>query len=908
MAIGKALVVVESPAKARTISRILNDGTEVLASMGHVRDLPETSLGVDVHNGYQPHYVVTRNGKRVVRSLKEAARDVDAIILATDPDREGEAIAWHILELLKDSTSATFHRVTFHEITAEAVRAAFADPGILDLRKIDAQQARRVLDRLVGYQVSPLLWKHIRKGTSAGRVQSVALRLVCEREHAIQKFVPVEYWEMEATFLPQAGRDTFTARLAMLDGAKPAIPDAETAGLMAKELESADFKIAKVAKTPRQLRPSAPFITSTLQQAAGNRLRMTTRQTMRNAQQLYEGVDLGDQGAVGLITYMRTDSVTVAKEAQEKARVFIGETFGADYVPAKPNVFRSSKGAQEAHEAIRPTEIRRTPDEMAPFLGPSQQRLYRLIWNRFVASQMAPAKLLEHAIEVEPQERSGLAHEYVFRASVTSVVFPGFQQVDKGGSGEDDGDEDQTKQARDLPEVKAGQPCDLSELAKTQRFTEPPRRYTEAALVRELEQNGVGRPSTYATIVNTIQDRDYAKKERRHLVPTPLGFSVSDYLLSRLPKLFDVDFTARMEAQLDKVEEGQSDWTGMLGTFYEEFREWVDDLPLTSLPSPERTAKLLGVFPESIQWAPPTKRGGRSYDDGKFFASIAEQVQEKGKALSEKQWMAVLRLAARYADQIPQLREVACETGVEAIIDDFIEKETAKSEEQEGTAQADPVTERLVAALEKVEWEPPRKQGRRRFDDRRFYESLSEQAHGGKALSSAQMRSLKRLAAKYRDQIAGYEELAQAAAIEGEEETPPEGNEHAGPLVELLDSISEWQPPVKRGGRTYDDRTFAMSVKEQHERRGALSERQIGALRRLLARYAKQIDGYESKTKELGLVTPKAKPEPVDANCPTCGAQLVSRAGRSRRFYGCSAFPKCRFTASSLPSKAEEAS
>ena len=905
---GNVLVVVESPAKARTISRILDDGTQVLASMGHVRDLPETSLGVDVHNGYQPHYVITRNGKRVLRSLKDAAREADAIILATDPDREGEAIAWHIGELLRESSSAPFHRVTFHEITSEAVRSAFSDPGVLDLRKIDAQQARRVLDRLVGYQVSPLLWKHIRKGTSAGRVQSVALRLVCERERAIQQFVPVEYWEMEATFLPLEGRDTFTARLAMLDGAKPAISDAETAGLLAEELEGADFKIAKVAKTPRQLRPSPPFITSTLQQAAGNRLRVTTRQAMRTAQQLYEGVEVGEQGAVGLITYMRTDSVAVAKEAQEKARAFVAQTYGADYAPAKPNVFRSGKGAQEAHEAIRPTDVRRTPDQMAPFLSPSQQRLYRLIWNRFVASQMAPAKLLEHAVEVEPQKRSGLAHEYLFRASVTSVVFPGFQQVDKGGSSEDEDKREQAKQARDLPDVKAGQPCDLVELAKTQCFTEPPRRYTEAALVRELEQNGVGRPSTYATIVNTIQDRDYAKKERRHLVPTPLGFSVSDYLLSRLPKLFDIDFTARMEAQLDMIEEGKSDWTGMLGRFYEEFREWVDDLPLTSLPSPERTDTLLAAFPPDIEWAPPTKRGGRRYDDGKFFASIVEQVEKNGKALSEKQWMAVLRLAARYADQLPQLGGAAREIGVEAIIDDFIEQEKARSREEGADVEIDPVAERLIAALGQVEWEAPRKQGRRRFDDRRFYESLSDQARGGKSLSAAQMRSLKGLAAKYKGQITGYEELAQAAGIEEEEQTPAEGSEHAGALVGLLAGICEWQPQVKRGGRVYDDRTFALSVKEQYERRGILSERQAGALRRLLARYAKQIDGYESKAKELGLPAPKAKPESVDANCPKCGAQLVSRAGRSRRFYGCSAFPKCRFTSSSLPPKAEEPS
>ncbi|NLF17722.1 MAG: type I DNA topoisomerase, partial [Lentisphaerae bacterium] len=397
-----ALVVVESPTKARTIARFVGRDMRVLASNGHVRDLPSRSLGVDIAGGFKLDYVLTSRGRQVAADLRKAARQATEIYLATDPDREGEAIAWHLMEVLKEAApKAHFHRVTFHEITRPAITASFAHPGEIAEDRVMAQQARRVVDRLVGYQVSPLLWREVRKGTSAGRVQSVALRLVCEREREILAFKPVEYWNLEALFETGQSKVELKTRLAQLDGAKPVIPDAETAGALATEIEAASFAVAAVTSKPRRQYAPPPFITSTLQQAAGGALRFSTKQTMQIAQQLYEGIDLGDGGPVGLITYMRTDSVAVAQEAQEQAREAIAVLYGKEYVPATPNRFRSRQSAQEAHEAIRPTDVQRTPEAVASYLTPPQLRLYTLIWRRFMASQMEAARQVDHAIDIE---------------------------------------------------------------------------------------------------------------------------------------------------------------------------------------------------------------------------------------------------------------------------------------------------------------------------------------------------------------------------------------------------------------------------------------------------------------------------------------------------------------------------
>jgi DNA topoisomerase-1 len=895
----KSLVIVESPMKARTIGRFLPRDMRVLASMGHIRDLPESSLGVDVGDRFNPVYVLTSNGQRVAKELRKAAEGAEHIYLATDPDREGEAIAWHIREVIGDHTKGTFHRVEFHEITRGAIAAAFEAPGALDNNKVAAQQARRVLDRIVGYQVSPLLWRQIQKGTSAGRVQSVALRLICERERAIQQFVPVEYWNLNALFQPEPVPETFAARLVLLDGKKPEVPSADAANALATQLDAAAFRIVDVVKKPKRQSAPPPFITSTLQQSAGNSLRFGASQTMRVAQQLYEGVELGESGPTGLITYMRTDSVAVSQEAQTQAREYVQERFGAEYVPERPNVYRSRESAQEAHEAIRPTDVRRTPDAVAAFLSPPQLRLYRLIWNRFVASQMAPANILEHVVDVGA-EGAHLTHTYLFRATARQTTFAGYLAVYDIKENDTNGNPD--SDASRLPDVPQGTPCLLKKLDREQRFTEPPKRYTEATLIRELEQNGVGRPSTYATIFDTILGRDYVKNEKRILIPTPLGFAVVDYLVERLPDLFQIEFTASMESRLDEIESGKVDWTQMLKDFYTRFQDWLGEAPPPAAPSPENATAFVALFPDTIAWQPPEKRGRRTYDDRAFYLSLKEQLA-KGKRLSDKQWLALLGLAARYAGQIPGLEDTARALGALPKLQELITAAQAAAARPAGETTAgvpDPSDMALLDVLSGINWDPPVRRGRRSFNDRKFYNSIHDQAASGRKLTPAQVDSIKKLVAKYQTQISEFSSVVARFDIKTAETGAGGGADQTdvGPLIRMIDSVREWAAPVKRGRRVYDDREFANSVREQFNRRGTLSDRQISALRKMLSRYREQIPDAGG----LLQPPPKAKTaEPVNANCPECGAQLMRRQGRKGEFFGCSTFPKCRYTATSLP-------
>ncbi len=915
------LVIVESPTKARTITRFLGDEARVLASMGHVRDLPESSLGVDIQHRFQPVYVLTRNGKRVFDGLKSAARGAKEIYLATDPDREGEAIAWHIQELLQPvCKKAAFHRVAFHEITRTAIEHAFATPGTLDLNKVDAQQARRVLDRLVGYQVSPMLWRNIQKGTSAGRVQSVALRLICDRQREIDGFQPVEYWTLDAEFATDAPAAVFTARLAQLDGKRlpfdseknSLIPDAAAANALAAELESAaTYRVAQVNAKPRQQRAAPPFITSTLQQAAGANLSMGTGQTMRVAQELYEGVDIGD-GPVGLITYMRTDSVEVAKEAQAAAREYIARTFGPDYVPPSPNVYRSKASAQGAHEAIRPTDVSRTPEAIAAHLSPQQLRVYRLIWNRFMASQMAPARLLDNTIDVEAL--GNLQHSYLFRAAATSVLFPGFRRLydlkDIESTKAPEPVDDEPKNGT-LPNLPEGTPCALRNLDRAQSFTKPPPAYTEATLVKELEQNGIGRPSTYASIVETIQDREYVSKEKGRLSPTTLGFSVNDFLVKTLPDLFQVGFTAEMENELDQVEEGKLNWTAMLEAFYVRFQKWGGAVAAPAgAPGNERVLRVLNLFPADLAWKPAEKRGRRTFDDHKFHASLMEQATG-AKPVSDKQWQAILALGARYADELPELLPVARELGVEPQVLALIERvknPVAPTPVAEAAMALAVEIQPLLDALKGVTWEAPVKRGRRTFDDKRFFNSLSRQVGDARGMSQAQVDALKRLVARYAGQIPDFAALSArfilaptADAESSQEAQSPEVRERTTTLIGLLDGITEWQPAQQRGRRTYDDKQFVTSVRDQFTRKGSLSPRQIEAMTKLLRKYCKHQPELAQKTELAGISAIAPPPQPLDAKCPTCGAPLVARQARGRTFYGCSTFPKCRFAASKLP-------
>ncbi len=561
----KGLVIVESPTKVRTLKRYLGGDYEVMASVGHVKDLPPKRLGVDKSKDFKPEYVVIRGKGKVLKQLKSAASKVKDVYLAPDPDREGEAIAWHIAEELKKGKSTNgqrFHRVLFNELTRRAILDALKTPTTLNKNRFESQQARRILDRLVGYELSPLLWEKVRQGLSAGRVQSVAVRLVCDREREIQKFVPEEYWSVTAHLKAQEP-PPFEAKVVGKAGKKLKIENKEQAQEITSVLEKASFEVKKVKRVERKKNPAPPFITSTLQQAAARQLGFSAKKTMMLAQRLYEGVELGKEGPVGLITYMRTDSVRISQEATAQARDFIEETFGREYLPPKPRSYKKGKLTQDAHEAIRPTSVARTPEKMAKYLEPDLLKLYTLIWKRFVACQMAPAKYDQTTIDIE-------AAGYQLRAVGSVLKFEGFLKVygkDAGLEGED----------KLLPPCHEGMILELLKLDSKQHFTQPPPRYSEASLIKALEEKGIGRPSTYAAILSTIQDKNYVKLENRRFVPTELGFLVTDLLTAHFPEILDTAFTAEMEQGLDKVEEGAVSWVELLKRFYGTFSKRLQE-------------------------------------------------------------------------------------------------------------------------------------------------------------------------------------------------------------------------------------------------------------------------------------------------------------------------------------------
>ncbi len=580
---GKALVIVESPAKARTISRFLGSGFAVKASMGHVRDLPKSKLGVDVAQDFQPTYTILKEKLPVIQELRQSVQHARELILATDPDREGEAIAWHLIEAT-GAHDKPIRRIVFHEITEEAIREALAHPRGIDMRLVNAQQARRVLDRLVGYEISPLLWRKVKSGLSAGRVQSVALRLIVEREREIQAFIPQEYWTIEVDLSPQVNGQhepqSFTAVLTRVRGEKPELPNEEVAHAVALELERAHYWVVSVKERQKQRRPAPPFITSTLQQEAGHKLRFPVSLTMQLAQQLYEGVELGPEGSVGLITYMRTDSVQVAASAQQRAREVIAARWGADFLPVQPPVYaKKAKGAQEAHEAIRPTDPARDPESVRPYLTPRQYQLYRLIWERFIASQMANAIYDTVTVEIGAGPELGATDApYLLRATGSVIRFPGFLAVYREGRDEEESDElDQ----RPLPPLREGEILRLLTVRPQQHFTQPPPRYSEATLVKTLEELGIGRPSTYAPTIETLKQRRYVSVEDRKLVPTELGMLVTDLLVQYFPDVVDTGFTSRLEEELDEIATGEREWVPVVRQFYEPFHRQVEEAERT---------------------------------------------------------------------------------------------------------------------------------------------------------------------------------------------------------------------------------------------------------------------------------------------------------------------------------------
>ncbi len=562
----KSLVIVESPAKAKTITKFLGPDYEVTASMGHVMDLPKSSMGVDVTKDFEPRYVVISRNKKTVSRIKKEAKGKERIYLAPDPDREGEAISWHLANILGNSSSS-IHRVVFNEITRRAVKKAFENPREIDMNKVNAQQARRILDRIVGYNLSPLLWKKVGRGLSAGRVQSVVLRLICDRENEINSFKPQEYWVIEVKLSKMTNaRDqmpegtelrSFIAALIEVEGKKPEISNQQQSEAIVSGLKDKDFIVDKIEKKEKKRNPSPPFITSKLQQEGYNRLHFSVHKTMQIAQQLYEGIEIGDEGSVGLITYMRTDSVRVSADAEQEAKTYIEKTYGTRYIPASPMRYKSRKGAQEAHEAIRPTSVQRTPEFVSKFLTPDQHKLYHLIWSKFVASRMSPALISTTTVEIK-------AGECLFRANGSSIIFDGWMIV-----------LDEKKSPVIMPSLEKDEKLLLDEIMPGQHFTKAPPHYTDASLIKTLEEQGIGRPSTYAPIIRTILTRDYVRRDSGAFLPTELGTIVSGLLVRHFPKILNEGFTAEMEVKLDEIEEGNRDWVSVLKAFYFPFMEDV---------------------------------------------------------------------------------------------------------------------------------------------------------------------------------------------------------------------------------------------------------------------------------------------------------------------------------------------
>jgi len=573
----KYLVIVESPAKAKTINKFLGKDFHVVASMGHVRDLPKSRMAVDIEHDFTPEYIIIRRALKTVKQLKKDAENKEIIYVAPDPDREGEAISWHLAHIFsEEGHGQKILRVEFNEITKEAVLKAFDHPRAINMDLVNAQQARRILDRVVGYQLSPLLWKNVGRGLSAGRVQSVALRFIVDREREIRKFVPQEYWTLDAKLSAAEGPEqskSFLSRLVQIDKVKPELKNQAEVDRIKQELQQLPFQVSNIEKTEKRRKPQAPYSTSKLQQEAYSRLGFSAANTMRIAQRLYEGVELGSEGSVGLITYMRTDSVNIAASAQKEAARYIAEKFGKEYLPEKPPVYKSRKGAQEAHEAIRPTSVFRIPDSIKDFLKSDELKLYELIWRKFLSSQMVPAVDEHTAISILAGERYG------FRTTGKRNLFLGFTAAFGEIKAENENSkeaEEEAPEVLELPDLKVGQKLSLHELLGEQHFTKPPGRFNDASLIKLLEEKGIGRPSTYAPTISTILGRMYAERKGGALMPTELGETVLDILVKHFPTILDVEFTALMEEELDEIEEGKMEWVKVLKDFYGPFSGFLE--------------------------------------------------------------------------------------------------------------------------------------------------------------------------------------------------------------------------------------------------------------------------------------------------------------------------------------------
>ena len=828
----KKLLIVESPAKAKTIGKYLGGEFTVKSSVGHVRDLPKESGAIRVTEKgpgkweFVPTYVVSDGKKKVVAELKAAVKASSEVYLASDPDREGEAIAWHLQEVLGPVAGGKpFKRVTYNEITRRAVTEAIASPRGIDMPLVDAQQARRILDRLVGYKVSPLLWRNINcpnnRSLSAGRVQSVALRLLVERQREIDAFTPETYFLMGVEARKPSEGKTFVAKLARFDGGKPDVRSREAANNMLLDLAGAELEVSGVASQPKTRHALPPFTTSTLQQAASSVLGFSPGKTMKIAQDLYER---------GLITYMRTDSVNVSEQARAAARSFIEGAYGPDYVPESPNLFRSKADAQGAHEAIRPTDVALTP-EKSP-LESAELKLYDLVWRRFTASQMSDARVVVRTVSIAAR-KPALAHDYLFTASATAVGFDGFLKVMKLSGRKrkaDDEEDSDSDEVAYLPEVAAGDLLLAERWLSDEKQTKGPPHYSEASLIKALEENGVGRPSTYAATIETLKAREYARTEKRKLVPMERGILVCDWLVKKLGDLFSVGYTSRMEAELDKVAEQGEPMNQMLSEFYATFTGELANCAEPP-PDPAKFDLLFELLSGVREWKPSKKVGKRIYDDKAFVDSVRVQAAEGKRPLSARQLDFLVRMVVLYADQIPdattRLREAGLGTGSTLV------------------KRANPELVRYCFdAMDRIGG----------MDSNPFLRSLREQFDHGKGLSMKQFAILAKSVGSNAGMLDDCEEL-RARLVEfvpggfGQQESDP-----AVPgLLELLKTVKKWRNPAKRGKKIYDDKTFVTSLSDQYARRHSLSSRQAMALRRVVEAYRDQIPGYDARAEELGL-------------------------------------------------------
>ena len=829
---GKKLLIVESPAKAKTIGKYLGSDFVVKSSVGHIRDLPKENGAIKiVEDGpdrwrFIPSYVISEGKEKVVAELKGALKTSSEVYLASDPDREGEAIAWHLKEVLGPvAGEKPFRRVTYNEITKSAVLKAVAAPRDIDMPLVDAQQARRILDRIVGYKVSPLLWKSINcannRSLSAGRVQSVALRLLVERQREIDAFKPETYYLLGVEARRPGEEKTFVAKLARLDGEKPDIRDRETANRTMMDLADAALQVKDLKAQPKVRHALPPFTTSTLQQAASSVLGFSPGRTMKLAQSLYEQ---------GRITYMRTDSVNVSDQARAAAKDFIVANCGPEYYPEKPNLFKSKADAQGAHEAIRPTDVALVP-KGAP-LEAQELKLYDLIWRRFVASQMADAKTTVKTVSIAAK-KPGMAHEYLFTASATIIDFDGFLKVmklslkKKKADGEDDEDTDEVAY---LPDVKVGDGLESVRWLSDEKQTKGPSHYSEASLIKALEENGVGRPSTYAATIETLKTREYAKTEKKKLVPLERGILVCDWLVKKLDSLFSVGYTAKMEEELDKVETHGEPMDQMLSEFYAKFRKEVEEC-IDPPPDRAKFDFVFGLLAQVKEWKPAKKVGKRVYDDKAFVESVRQQAEEGKRPLSARQLEFLVKMAVQYEDQIQD-----CEAKL---------KEFGLGAGAVSAQKADPVLVRYCfETMDRIGG----------MMENPFYKSIREQFERGRGLSMKQFGIL----AKAVGANAGG--LADCADVRAKlSEFVPGGFEDkkSDPsipgLLEIFDSVTEWRPSAKRGKKTYDDKEFVRSLAEQYARRHSLSDRQVAALKRIVAAYKGRIPDYEKKVAALGL-------------------------------------------------------